>query len=283
MSELVGGQAIFEGVMVRQGPRWVAAARRPDASIALTEGRASNRDRWWWRVPVLRGALATFESIRVGLAATRWSQDLSRRGEPASATERVLAVVVGLGVLAAFLVIPTSVARALFPAGWAASITEGICGLGLFVAYLAAIGRFPSIRRTFEYHGAEHMAVSAWEHEGEVSVVAARRHSVRHPRCGTDLLLMVFLISIVVFRFLPGGFSFAAVAARLVAVPVVAGLAFEVLRVGGTSPVPWVRAVLAGPGLAAQRLTTAPPADDQVEVAVAAMASLVGAEASPRR
>ena len=127
------------------------------------------------------------------------------------------------------------------------------------------------------------MCVSSWEHDGLVSVDAARDHSVRHPRCGTDLLLMVVAVSVVLFRFLPGGLDPWALIARLLMVPVVAGIAYELLRLGGTSRWPVVRRVLSAPGLAAQRLTTAPPDDRQLEVAVAAMHHLVGTTESATR
>jgi uncharacterized protein YqhQ len=152
----------------------------------------------------------------------------------------------------------------------------------LFISYLWLLGRFPSIRRTFGYHGAEHMCVSAWEHDGEVSIDAARGHSVRHPRCGTDLLLMVVAVSIVLFRFLPGGLNPWALIARLLMLPVVAGLAYELLRLGGTARWAPLRRALSAPGLVTQRLTTAPPEDAQIEVAVAAMHHLVGSPSSGR-
>jgi uncharacterized protein YqhQ len=283
VEDLVGGQAIIEGVMVRQGRRWAAAARRDDGTIAVTDGTISARDAWWWRVPVLRGALAAAESVRVGLDATRWSQSLTREPDQTSVRERAAAVSVGLAVVTIFLLVPTSVAHAIVGRTWFTSLLEGALLLTLFVSYLWLLGRFPSIRRTFGYHGAEHMCVSSWEHEGLVSVDAARDHSVRHPRCGTDLLLMVVAVSIVLFRFLPGGLDPWALIARLLMVPVVAGIAYELLRLGGTSRWPVVRRVLSAPGLAAQRLTTAPPDDEQLEVAVAAMHHLVGTTVSATR
>ena len=283
VEDLVGGQAIIEGVMVRQGRRWAAAARRDDGSIAVTDGDIAARDRWWWRVPVLRGALAAAESLRVGLAATRWSQSLSREPDQTSVRERAAAVSVGLAVVTIFLLVPTSVAHAVVDHGWSTSLLEGGLLLALFVSYLWLLGRFPSIRRTFGYHGAEHMCVGAWEHDGLVSIDAARDHSARHPRCGTDLLLMIVAVSIVLFRFLPGGIDPWALFARLLMVPIVAGIAYELLRLGGTSRWPMVRRVLSAPGLAAQRLTTAAPDDQQLEVAVAAMHHLVGTTVSASR
>jgi uncharacterized protein YqhQ len=283
VEDLVGGQAIIEGVMVRQGRRWTAAARRDDGTIAVTEGAIAARDRWWWRVPVLRGALAAAESVRVGLAATRWSQSLSRDRDETSVRERAAAISVGLAVATVFLLVPTSVAHAIVGKTWFTSLLEGLLLLALFISYLWLLGRFPSIRRTFGYHGAEHMCVSAWEHEGLVSVEAARQQSVRHARCGTDLLIMIVAVSIVLFRFLPGGLDPWALIARFLMVPVVAGIAYELLRLGGTSRWPAVRRVLSAPGLAAQRLTTAAPDDQQIEVAVAAMHHLVGTTISAER
>jgi uncharacterized protein YqhQ len=278
VEDLVGGQAIFEGVMVRQGRRWAAAARRDDGTIAVTDGSVGARAAWWWKVPVLRGALAAADSVKVGLDATRWSQSLTRdEADRTPVGERVTAVAIGLAVVALFLLAPTSLAHLAVGHTWATSLVEGAILLGLFAAYLWLLGRFPSIRRTFGYHGAEHMCVAAWEHHGRVSAESARRHSVRHPRCGTDLLLMVVAVSIVVFHFLPGGLTPAALVARLVLLPVVAGVAYELLRLGGTSHSSAVRRVLSAPGLAAQHLTTATPDDGQLEVALAAMSHLMDA------
>lgn len=272
---LVGGQAIFEGVMVRCGPQWGAAARLEDGHIVTTTGRSSERTGWVWRVQILRGCLATVESVRIGLRATRWSLDVSRTDEPPpSWRERVTATVVLVAVLAVFLLVP-GFAATLGPR-WSHGLIEGVVRVVLFVGYLVLLGANRSIRRTFEYHAAEHMAVSSWEATGRIDRADAVRRSKHHPRCGTELLVLVVLISVVAFSVLPPVTAVWGVVLRFVLLPVIAGAAFELTTLAGRAAHPIVRRTLAAPGLLVQRLTTREPTDDQLEVALAALTTIVG-------
>ena len=150
---------------------------------------------------------------------------------------------------------------------------------GIFLVYLALIALWSEIRRVFEYHGAEHMVVSAYEHGDPLTVAGARAHSTRHPRCGTNFLLVVVAVSVLVFSFIPGPWGFLAkFFSRLALLPVVAGFAYEILRLGGRPRARW----LALPGYWLQALTTRPPSDDQIEVALRALREVLDMEGGVR-
>ncbi len=278
-ADLVGGQALVDGVMIRQGPRWAAAARRADGTIASTTRHAAPALPAIRAIPFLRGIGALVDSVRVGMTAMAWSRSETEAREHPTATERLTVVSVVSGVVAAFVVVPLIVAHGwTLLTGWEVTepLVEGLARLALFVAYLALISALPGIRTTLEYHGAEHMVVAGHEHGAEPTVAASRRFDRRHPRCGTDLFLLIFVVSIVAFALL-GQLPVAwLVASRLLLAPVVVGIAYEILRAGGTVHNPMLGRILSAPGLALQRFTTAEPSDDQIEVALVALATLEG-------
>ena len=287
--ELVGGQALVEGVMIRQGPRWAAAARRPDGTIATTSRTSVPALAATRSIPVVRGIGALIDSVRIGLDAMRWSREQS--ADPTDdrvvggARERLVVGAVVVGVVVAFLVLPIGAAALLRPIvgrGWGAAVTEGVVRLGLFVAYLAMLSRLPGVRRTLGYHGAEHMVIAAHEHGDDRTIDSAWDHSVRHPRCGTDFFLLIFVISIVAFALVGHLPAAALVASRILLAPVIVGVAYEVLRLGGTSSHGGLASALSAPGLFLQRFTTRTPDDAQVAVALAALDELLP-PAPPRR
>ncbi len=291
----VGGQALLEGVMMRAGDRWGAAARRPDGVIVTTGDEVPTWARAADGIPLVRGALAMVETIMVGLRALKWSAQVA---DPESDTERsgagagkslatvsnrslALTTAVALaGFAAVFAVIPAAVARAFDLHGAAFVVAEAGVRLGLFGAYLVLMGRSPGIQRTFAYHGAEHMTIAAHEHRvgrggdetAPMNVARVRPFSTRHARCGTDFLLLVVVVAIVVFSFVGDASWAVLVASRVVGLPIVAGLAYEVLKLAKRRPESRVVKVLTAPGLALQALTTRVPTDDQIEVAIAALA-----------
>ncbi|MFN8051736.1 MAG: DUF1385 domain-containing protein [Acidimicrobiales bacterium] len=287
--ELVGGQALVEGVMIRQGNRWAAAARCADGTIATTLETSVPSLAPIRSVPLLRGIGALVDSVRIGLAAMAWSRDRSasdpaRNGAATTGLARggarerlVVAGVVG-AVVAIFLLAPLGAAALLRPVvgpGLGAALVEGVARLVLFVGYLAMLSRLPGVRRTLEYHGAEHMVIAAHEHGERRSIDSARDYSVRHPRCGTDFFLLIFVLSIVAFALvghLPAAWL---VVSRVALAPLVVGVAYEVLRAGGTSGHDHLAHALSAPGLALQRFTTRQPSDDQIAVALAALDVLV--------
>ena len=273
----VGGQALIEGVMMRAGERWGAAARRPDGEIVTTGDDVPVWARATDNIPLVRGALAMVETIMLGLRALKWSAQVADPDEDAEISNRslVLTTAFTLAVFAAiFAVVPAVAARAVGFEGFTFALAEGIVRLGLFGGYLLLIGRSPGIQRTFAYHGAEHMVIAAHEHGAAMTVEGVRPFSVRHARCGTDFLLLVVVVAILVFSLVGDASWPVLIATRVIGLPLVAGLAYEVLKLAKRRPDSKVVAVMTAPGLALQAMTTRQPTDDQLEVAIAALATV---------
>ncbi len=282
----IGGQAVVEGVMMRGPHCWAVAARRPDGTIATTDEMVPEWAQKPKGIPIVRGAFALVETMALGLRALRWSASVERgeeEGEPASNRSLALTTVVTLVVfVAVFAVVPAAVAHAVADRVHGNTavfiISEGVLRLGLFLGYVVAIGRSPAIRRTYEYHGAEHMVIAAFEHAEPLTIEAARRYSTRHARCGTDFLLLVVVVAIVVFSFVGQASWPVLVLTRVLGLPLVAGLAYEILRLAKRRPDSRFVKAITAPGLALQALTTKPPADDQIEVAIASLEAVLAAE-----
>jgi uncharacterized protein YqhQ len=281
----VGGQALIEGVMMRAGDNWAAAARRPDGEIVTTGDAVPRWARTTDRIPIARGAMAMVETILVGLRALRWSAGVADPDDDTAHRGGSLAVTTAVALLlftAVFAVVPAAVARGIGFEGFAFAVAEAAVRLGLFGAYLLLIGRSPGIQRTFAYHGAEHKTIAAHEHHlAPLTIEAVRPFSTRHARCGTDFLLLVVVVAIVVFSLVGDASWPVLIATRIVGLPIVAGLAYEVLKLAKRRPDSRVVRVLTAPGLALQALTTRPPTDDQIEVAIVALEKVLEAAPAP--
>ena len=282
----IGGQAVVEGVMMRGPHCWAVAARRPDGTITTTEELVPTWAQKPKGIPVVRGAFALVETMALGLKALKWSASVERGeedGEQASNRSLAITTVVTLAVFVAiFAVVPAAIAHAIADRVHDNTavfiLSEGVLRLGLFLGYVVAIGRSPAIRRTYEYHGAEHMVIAAFEHAEPLTVEAARRYSTRHARCGTDFLLLVVVVAIVVFSVFGQASWPVLILSRVIGLPVVAGLAYEILRLAKRRPNSRFVKAITAPGLALQALTTKPPADDQIEVAIASLEAVLDAE-----
>ena len=274
----IGGQAVIEGVMMRGRDHWAVAVRAPGGAIRVTAAPLPAWSRRGRTMPWVRGLVAVAETLSLGTRALRWSAAISQgRPEPTGSVALRLAGTAAVAV-AMFVVLPAVIASSVFDASsdpWRANALEGGIRLSLFLGYLAAIGLAPSVRRVLEYHGAEHKVIAVHEGGGELCTANVRRASVRHVRCGTDFLLLVVVLTIVVQAALPPLSGLALVASRLLVLVLVTGLGYEVIRLAGRTRIGAVRHALAGPGLALQRLTTREPSDDQIEVALAALDSAV--------
>lgn len=287
---LLGGQAVLEGVMMRSPKAFAVAVRRPDGEIVYLGEQVpawTARHRLL-RMPVVRGVCTLFQSLGLGMRALNFSSDNAFPEEVAKAAARgdekkgsgaamwvsvALAVVLGIGL---FFVLPlglTELLKHLWPGlggGVLYNLVEGLIRGAIFLAYIAAIGFAPDIKRLFRYHGAEHKVVHAYEAKGPMDVETVQRFSVLHPRCGTSFLLFVMVVSILVFSFIPGAWSpWAKGAVRILALPLVVGLSYELIRFSARRDNAFTRALVA-PGLLLQRMTTAAPDDDMVRVALAA-------------
>src|SRR5881296_1985852 len=275
---VIGGQAVIEGVMMRS-PRWTSTAvRAPDGAIAVfTEARPSPLvRRRWLRLPVLRGVIALYDTLTIGVRSLLWSVGVAAGADRPLTAGQVGAAVAGGLVVAVglFFVLPAALIRLMDRSLGnvsALNIAEGALRVATLVGYLAAMGRSAEMARVFAYHGAEHKA--------PLEPGAVQTFSRFHLRCGTSFVLMVMLVAVIVFSFLGRPPLLWRIAFRVAAIPLVAGISYEVIRAGGRHR--WLRPVMLL-GLWLQRLTTREPDDRQVEVATRALREVVEREgASP--
>lgn len=284
-----GGQAVIEGVMIRGREYFSLAVRRPDGGIHHYHERLNSafngRIR---RILLLRGVLVLIETLMLGIKVLNRSAALASAGQeqddaeiPGWVLAVTLAVSLTLGV-GIFFILPLLVVRLIDPfiaSALVSNIIEGAIRLLILVGYISGIGMLKDIRRVFAYHGAEHMAVHAYEAGLALTVANVRKFGTPHPRCGTAFLLTVVLVSVIVFAFLGRPDLEWRILSRVLLIPVVAGISYELIRFSGVHPT-WLAArLLALPGLWLQRLTTRPPEDDQIEVAITAMGAAVAADA----
>jgi uncharacterized protein YqhQ len=276
-AKTVGGQAVIEGVMMRAPGAWSVAVRQPDESITARRddlARLSERNRAA-RIPLVRGVLVLWESLSLGFRALSWSAEKAAGEEekPLSKTEIGWTMGVAIVLFAGLFILLPALVAGLFSgeSGLLFNVVEGLVRLALFVGYIWAIGRSKEIGRVFEYHGAEHMSIHAYEAGEPLSIDSVRRYPPEHPRCGTSFLLIVVLGSIVFFSFFgQPGWAFLVVS-RLLGIPIIAGLAYELLRWSGTRTTGRAARILAAPGLWLQKLTTRVPDDAQIEVAISSL------------
>ncbi len=281
----VGGQAVLEGVMMRAPSAWAVAVRRPDGRIEAIRNdlpRLSTRS-VAARIPFIRGVLVLGESLTLGFRALSWSAQKAvdeEEEEPLTGRQIAVSMTIALSFfLAVFILIPAFVAR--FTSGESAlifNIIEGVVRLAMFVGYIWAIGRSKEIARVFEFHGAEHMTIHAYEARRPLTVESVAGYRPEHPRCGTSFLLIVILASIVLFSLTHQPGLVWLIVSRVVGIPVIAGLAYELLRFSGLGRDTWLSRALAAPGLWLQKLTTGVPAADQIEVAIASMMTALDEE-----
>jgi uncharacterized protein YqhQ len=280
----MGGQAVMEGVMMR-GPRtWAVAVRTPENEIELVVHDAPSWAERWAKIPILRGVMALGESLSLGFKALAWSADRQLPEE-----ERISSKAMGWTMAfalvffsAIFLVVPalgTSwLGNAAGVDGFSYHLLEGGVRLAIFLGYLVLIGFLPDIKRVFMYHGAEHKAIAAYENDVELTPESAQRFTTEHVRCGTNFLLTVMVVTIFVYSFVGRPALPLLVLSRIVLIPVVAGLAYEVIRFAARHmDKRWVRVAMI-PGLSLQKLTTREPTLDQLEVAITSLRAVMTAE-----
>ncbi|HYI62338.1 MAG TPA: DUF1385 domain-containing protein [Acidimicrobiales bacterium] len=284
----IGGQALIDGVMMRRAGAWGAAVRRSDGTIATTVTALPGDGDGVRRIPLLRGSVALWESVRLGTRAMLWGAQERGTEDGKGYSKGGLALTTAIaGALAVtFLVLlPAAVPKLLGLDGrWAFNLVETGVRLAVLVGYMALLSLSPEVRRTFAYHGAEHMTIHAYEHGVALEPAAIRRFDRRHPRCGTAFLLLVVLVALLAHVIVGSPSWPVLVASRLVGLPLVAGVAYEAIRLAGTRRHQLVGRILMAPGSWLQGLTTAEPDDDQIEVAIAALratTSLEDGAASP--
>ncbi len=282
----IGGMAVIEGVMMRGPQEYAIAVRLPDSGITIERrpvGSVTSRFPWL-KWPLIRGVVALIESLTLGMKALTFSANQAAEGQGEEITRGemlftiTLALVLGIGV---FVVLPTTaihLIRNTVTGAFSQNLLEGVLRIALFLGYVLAISRMKDIQRVFQYHGAEHKVIHVYEADEELTAANARKYTTLHPRCGTSFLLIVMVISILIFSFLGQNTLVWRIGSRILLLPVVAGLAYEVIKLSGRhAKAPWMRVIIT-PGLWLQKLTTREPDDDQVEVAIQALKTVMPEE-----
>jgi uncharacterized protein YqhQ len=281
-----GGQALIEGVLMRGRDAIAVAFRHPDGHIVWASESLHKGPHAWRlaKAPFVRGLIVLYETLVVG---TRWlirSANIQASAEGIELGRGSVALMLGFTLTIAigfFFLLPlfiASITAGRVESDWVQHIVEGLIRVALFLAYLALIARMPDIRRVFEYHGAEHMTIHALEAGDPLTTGAVRKYPTAHPRCGTEFLVVVILLSIVLFGFLGRDNPVVMVGGRLLLVPVIAAVGYEILRFGARHRRnPLVKALMA-PGILVQMITTKQPTDDQIEVAIVSMEEALEAD-----
>ncbi|AOY75566.1 DUF1385 domain-containing protein [Clostridium formicaceticum] len=294
----IGGQALIEGVMMR-GPREVAiVVRKPDQQLTVKKQAVSGIVAKYKlnKIPLLRGAVALIDSMVLGMSSLTYSAEIVEAGiedEEPGKFERfmekvfkdkagdvllyisvAIAIMVSVGV---FIIAPTFITSFLgryITHNFALNLVEGLLRLGMFLTYIVLISKMKDIQRVFQYHGAEHKAIFCYEHGEELTVENARKYTTLHPRCGTNFLFIVMMVSILLFSTMGWPNPVVRMVTRLALMPVVAGVSYEIIKLGGRSNSPIMKLVNY-PGLMLQKLTTLEPDDGQLEVAIEALKNVL--------
>lgn len=291
MSAPIGGQAVLEGVMMRGPSAWALAVRKPNGEIAEHNQPISSLlvRHPWTRLPVLRGVVALGESLAIGFRALALSAHYAAQDEDENdgqvtaeltRTQLIFAFAIAIGFAIMLFKVSPALITSWLPIEDSKLfvVVEGVVRVAVFVAYLGFVSLWPDLRRVFQYHAAEHKAINAYEAGDPLEPEVVQRHSLIHVRCGTAFLLYVMVIAIFVFAFFGKPEWYWLVLSRILALPLIAGLAYEVIRFAGRHPNnPVLRTILA-PGLWLQRLTTREPTLDQIEVSIKALREVLRVE-----
>jgi uncharacterized protein YqhQ len=291
----IGGQALIEGVMMNGIHQSAMACRLPNGTIDVEVWDVKNgKDAPWYRkVPLVRGIFNFVHSMVVGYkclmksAEKQMVDDDTEQEEEQSKldiwlnehlSENAMTVISGIAVVISMLIalflfkyIPSLVTKPLEEHTLIRTLLEGILKMAIFIGYLWATSKMKDMKRTYEYHGAEHKTIACYEGGEELTVENVKKYTRFHPRCGTSFLIITLMISILVFCFIPSGLTtMQRILVQVVLLPLVVGISYELIRLAGRSDHPIVKAI-SFPGLQVQRITTREPDDSQIEVAIEAM------------
>lgn len=290
-SSNIGGQAVLEGIMMKNGSKYAVAVRKPDGEIEIKVDEYKSITKWekLTKIPFVRGVFNFIDSLVLGMktltySASFWEdegaeivemtqEELKKKEKQEDlimAITMIVSIVVAMGL---FMVLPYFISNlfsSFIKSRFLRTVIEAIVRIGLFVAYILLISRMKDIQRVFMYHGAEHKCINCIEHGMELTVDNVRESSKQHKRCGTSFLFFVVLVSIIVCFFITVESQVLRVLIRIALLPVIAGVSYEMIRLAGNSDNP-VIGLLSKPGLAMQNLTTKEPEDDMIEVAIKAV------------
>jgi uncharacterized protein YqhQ len=288
-NHLYGGQAVLEGVMMRGRDHWAIAVRRPDTTVHLESHEIDSVARRYrfLRWPGFRGVIALGQALGIGfrallISANQATPEEEKLTSKQMAVSMTIALTLFVGI---FLVGPAIgfkfVQQHAIHSTLAVNILEGVFRVALFLGYLLLISRMKEIRRVFQYHGAEHKTIAAYEHEAPLEPESVDRFSTLHVRCGTNFLLIVMILTIFVFALFGNPGWLWRILSRIIAIPIIAGVAYEFLRLGARFHSSRFMRALMKPGLWLQKITTKPPTHDQIEVAIASFNEVRRREEAP--
>ncbi len=286
----IGGQAVMEGVMMKNKERYAVAVRKPDQEIEVMtkEYKGIVPGEVWQKIPLVRGVLSFIDSLVLGMSTLMYSasffedEEESKEKKQNTAEKKkakenaMMGGTVALSIVLAvaiFMILPyyLSVLCSRFIANdMIVAVIEGVLRLAIFIGYILLISKMKEIQRVFMYHGAEHKCINCIEHGLELNVENVRKSSKEHKRCGTSFLMFVVIISVILFLFIRVDSHALRLVLRLVLVPVIAGVSYELLRAAGRSDNPVIN-LISKPGLWMQGLTTKEPDDDMIEVGIASV------------
>lgn len=285
-SSNIGGQAVLEGVMMKNRDQYAVAVRKPDGEIALQKEVYDGIVKWkkLTKIPFVRGIFSFVDSLVLGMKTLSYSASFFEEEEEEELTEKeaekkekqenlIMGITMACSVVIAvaiFMVLPyllSNLLKPFVPGRFARTVIEGIVRIVLFISYILLISKMKDIQRVFMYHGAEHKCINCIEHGMDLTVENVRKSSKQHKRCGTSFLFFVLFVSIIVCFFITTESPVLRVLLRIALLPVIAGISYEIIRLAGNTEHPVVE-LLSKPGLALQNLTTKEPDDDMIEVAI---------------
>lgn len=287
----IGGQAVIEGVMMRGPEKIATSVRKPDGEIECeVKEIGKKRKNKFLKLPIIRGCVNFFDSMIIGVQSLMYSAKFfdveEENDEPSKfekwleeklGSEKMMNAVIYFSVIISlffsvglFILLPGAIGELLanvLKNHYLLTLVEGIVRIGIFIFYLALVSNMKDIKRVFMYHGAEHKSIHCYESGKELTVENVRKHSRLHPRCGTSFLLIVMVVSMLVFFFIPKMFFLYRLLLRIALLPVVAGISYEIIKYAGRKDNTFTR-ILSAPGMWFQYITTREPDDSQIEVAI---------------
>lgn len=286
----IGGQAVIEGVMMRGPKSWAVAVRKPDESIACETHALPDpgEKKSWLKWPLVRGVHVLVQSLQIGIRALRISAGYAMDA-PEEVSSKGFGWTLGIALVffsAIFIVVPAALSKLGgrligIESDLGQNLVEGFVRLSFFVGYILLISLIPDIRRVFQYHGAEHKTIYAYENEDPMDPGVIDRYSTLHVRCGTNFLFIVLFTTIVAHLILdlmlPPSIPLR-ITARVLAIPLLAGIGYEVIKAASRNERSFFFKAVSIPGLALQKITTRPPSSDQIEVAIKAMEAVMARE-----
>ena len=272
----VGGQAVIEGVMMRNKEKYAVAVRLPNGKVKVIKEKSSKFPSWF-NVFFLRGVIGLGYALYDGIRALVWSSNQSLGKEEHLSRKEIIGTLIFsfASAIVLFIVIPFFAAKWLHHDGLWFNVLDGIFRIALFLGYLGLISGMSEVKTLFQYHGAEHKTIYCYESKKPLTVENVRTFSRFHPRCGTSFLFVILILSIVLFSFLSGPW-WVKLVGRMLLLPVIAGLGYEMLKLSSKHVDNYLVRMIIAPGLWLQRITTKEPTDKQIEVGIASLKAVVG-------